>query len=83
MKNKRLKAYAITLIVKPKQIGMDRYSSKTFKGISLAHNPNDAKEASIQQVFDSFDHEMPPVITREVITIKECKLYNDFLNRLK
>ena len=81
MSNKRLKAYAITLIVKPKQIGIERYSSKTFKGISIAHNPDEAKEASIQQIMEAFDPEMPPVIIREVITIKECKIYNDFINK--
>jgi len=81
MKEKRLKAYSITLIVKPKQIGINRYSTKTFKGIAFAHNPTDAKEQSINQIIESFNPEMMPVINREVISIKECNIHNDFINK--
>jgi len=79
MKDKKLKAYAITLIVKPKQVGVIRYSSKTFKGIAFAHNPNDAKEQSILHIIDCFDPTGTPLITREVISIKACQVQNDFI----
>jgi len=81
MSDKKLKAYAITLIVKPKQIGVNRYSGKMFKGIAFAHNPTDAKEQSIQQIIESFNPEKEPFINREVITIKECNIHNDFINK--
>lgn len=81
MSDIKLKAYAITLIVKPKQIGISRYSSKTFKGIAFARNPTDAKERSIQQIIESFNPDMEPVINREVIYIKECNIHNDFINK--
>jgi len=83
MSDKKLKAYAITLIVKPKQIGVNRYSSKSFSGISFAYNPKDAKEQTIQQIIESFDPKTIPFIDREVVTIKKCQLYNDFLNKSK
>ena len=81
MNNEKLKAYAITLVLKPKPDEFIRYQSKMYRGFSLAKNPADAKEQCIQQFMHNFDPNKKPVITRDVIFIKECKLHNDFMNK--
>jgi len=78
MTDLKLKLYSVIAIVKPKPAGIVRYQSKMYRGWALAKNPNDAKELSIKVLIASFDPFRPPFITREVITIKDCKLHNDF-----
>lgn len=54
MNNPKLKPYAVTLSVKPKQQGIYKYSSRSYRGIVMAKNTNDAKEQAIQVLLISF-----------------------------
>ncbi len=78
-----MKSYAIKLTVKPVSNGRIKYIAKTYKGIVIANNPGAAKDGAIALVLKSFQKndgsELKPKIQRENITIKECKLYNDFI----
>ena len=82
MDNNKFKMYALTICVKPKPNGICRYSSITFNGISVSDTPSGAKEQSIIQIIESYAHLKSPLITREEITVKSCKLYMDFFNKL-
>jgi len=77
-KKAEIKPYAITLTVKPKPTATVRYSSVTYRGMSFAGNPSQAKEQAIERIIKSFDSTKEPKITKEVIFIKECKLHGDF-----
>lgn len=75
MSEKKRKPYAVTLTVKPKPQGISKYSSKTYRGMAMALNPKEAKELSIAIVLENVK---VPIITREEIFIKDCKLHADF-----
>ena len=84
MSNKKLKPYALSISVKPKSTATNKYSTSTFKGIALAENPNQAKELALDIVLDGFSHNdgsspTQPIITRDNLTVKECKLYGHFV----
>ncbi len=73
----------MVLFVKPKDTtGKDgvimKYKGRSYKGIAFAASPDDAKKKSTDLIMGAFK-ESKAKITREVITIKSCKLYNDFL----
>jgi len=78
--------YALRIIVKPKPDGITTYGAKSFKGVALAKNPAQAKELAIEIVLKAFaDHDgssiVKPIITRDDLTVKECKLYGDFITK--
>lgn len=77
------KPYAIIAFVKPKATTdkdgvTTKYQGRSYKGITFAASPDDAKKKSTALIMGAFK-ESEAKITREVITIKSCKLYNDFL----
>lgn len=82
MSNPKLKPYAVKLTVRPKADKLSKYAAKTYNGIAMGKSPNDAKEQAIQVILISFkDNDgsiNKPVINRETITVKSCKLYDDF-----
>jgi len=77
MKTNEIKPYAITVFVKPKSNGISSYSSKTYKGISLATSPSKAKEMTIERLLSTIKTNIV-ILTRDDFTIKKCELYNDF-----
>jgi len=86
MSKTKLHPYAIRVIVQPKPDGITKYGAKSFKGVALAKNPAQAKELAINIVLDAFaDHDgssiVKPIITRDELTVKECKLYGDFITK--
>jgi hypothetical protein len=88
MSNSNLKAYALSISVKPTSTRGSKYNAVSFKGIAIAKNPNVAKELGINMVLDSYIHFdgssiNRPLITRENLTVKECKPYADFITQSK
>jgi hypothetical protein len=82
-KEKKPKAYAVKVTVKPKSEGIAKYRSSLFKGIVVANNPTEAKELATKIVLDSFDDYdgssiTKPLITMNNITVKSCELFSDF-----
>ena len=83
MTDKKLKTYAVTLTVKLKPDGVCKYKSKTFRGISFAKNQSIAKEQCVQQFMQDGQLPAQRVIMRDEIFIKECTLFDDFINKTK
>lgn len=88
MSKSQLKAYALHIQAKPTSTKFSKYSAVPFKGIAIAKNPTEAKELGIQIVLNSFDGYdgssiSRPLITREHLTVKECKVYADFITSSK
>jgi len=88
MGKSQLKAYALHISVKPTSTNFSKYSTMPFKGIAIAKNPTEAKELGISIVLNSFDGYdgssiSRPLITRDHITVKECKVYADFITQSK
>ena len=84
MSNKVPKPYALSISVKPKSTATNKYSTITIKGIAIAQNPKQAKDMGLNMVLNSFSHydgssPLRPVITIDNLTVKECKLYGDFV----
>lgn len=87
MSNQKIKAYALSISVKPTSTLFDKnskYKAISFKGIALARNPKEAEELSVNIVLNSFkgydgSSISKPLVARENITVKECRLYGDFL----
>ena len=82
----KLKAYAVAIRINPKPNGSTRYVARTFRGIALAIGPKQAKEQAIKVVLKSFSNDggssvtiSSPIVNREDLTVKECKLYGDFI----
>lgn len=87
MSKSQLKAYALRILVKPTSTLFDNhstYKAVTIKGISIAKNPTEAKERGIRIVLNSFtgydgSSISRPLVARENLTVKECKVYGDFI----
>ncbi|WP_297096435.1 hypothetical protein [uncultured Draconibacterium sp.] len=73
-----MNVYAIRAFIKPEQKGGVVFKGHSYKGIVFAKTPTRAKEKTIDLLIKSFS-ESDADVTKEVITIKECKPYNDFL----
>ena len=88
MSKSQLKAYALHITVKPTSTRVSKYTAIPVKGIAIAKNPNEAKELGINIVLNSFSEYdgssiNRPLITRENLTVKECKVYADFITSSK
>ena len=77
MSNKKVNVFAVTAFVKPNPDGIVRYHGRTFKGVVFAKNGKEASEKAINLLIESFSPGSR--VTREVIKVRECKPYNDFL----
>ena len=82
----KLKSYAVAIRINPKPNGSTRYVARTFRGIALAIGAKEAKELAIKIVLESFSDYggssitiSSPIVNREDLTVKECKLYGDFI----
>ncbi|HBL74272.1 MAG: hypothetical protein A2W90_18130 [Bacteroidetes bacterium GWF2_42_66] len=81
--SKQLKAYAISVSVKPKPVGAMKCIGRAYHGISMAESPKCAKEQVILSLLDHFKEYdgsgiKKPLINRDCITINSCKLHDDF-----
>lgn len=77
-----MNVYAIRAFIKPAKQGLVAFKGKSFKGVVFAKTPARAKEKATNLLIEAFVASEASV-EKEVITIKECKLYNDFLIPLK
>lgn len=68
-----MNVYAIRAFVKPEE----GFNGRSFKGIVIAQTPSKAKERVENMLVKSLEVSNAKV-TKKGITIKECKLYNDF-----
>lgn len=83
-KTKPALPYMVTVFVKPKDNGNTKYGGKSYKGISIAHNPDQAKELAtlaILRTFKDYDGSTAdaPLINRDVIKVKSCILADAFV----
>ncbi|OFX62679.1 MAG: hypothetical protein A2066_18775 [Bacteroidetes bacterium GWB2_41_8] len=83
MADSKQKLYAITITVKPKPDGISRYSSKTFRGCTMAKTTADAKKIAIEMLLVGFRETKSPVVTIDDIIIKDCKCHDDFFIKIK
>ena len=84
MKSQNEKVYAIIAFIKPNNkprndsAGEIVFKGKSYKGVVFAKTPNEAQVKAIGMLVKAFKGS-EAIVTPNVITIKECKLYNDFL----
>lgn len=86
--SKQLKPYALAVSVKPKPFVSVKYTSRTYYGIVLASSPRIAKELATNSMLDNFkdldgSSMKKPLVDRDCITIKQCKLFGDFFIHTK
>lgn len=73
---KKEKLFAVKAFIKPKPTNGQSWKGKSFKGIALGASNAEAKQKTIEYLATHI--EAKTEITKDDISITECKLYSDF-----
>ncbi len=77
-KNTNSHPYAIRAFIKPSPKQGVKFKGRSFKGIVFANSPKEAGRKTKELLIKAFEASSADV-AENVIHIKECNLYKDFL----